>query len=216
LYLSSADSTEIRSGAMPMEVVLLDFGSADQFKVQARLGETAVDLDLAGREPAWSTWRGTLDTASVFDGLADVEVTAIGAGRTERSTTQYLVVNDRPAPFEAHSPAVLKLVVRNLGADGEILFNGQPLGVIAADTPNETTVELPVPADRLKRLNTVTLRAGMKANNEGDRFSAGPIWMEYQGRRIHDIRYVSFHRHNIGMADPKHGEMEKDLVFGLP
>jgi hypothetical protein len=216
LYVSSPDSTEIRSGAMPMEVVLLDFGTADQFKVQARLGETTVDLELAGREPAWSTWRGTLDTASVFDGLAAVEVTAIGAERTDRSTTQYLVVNDRPAPFEAQGPAVLKMVVRNLRADGEISFNGQPLGVIPADTPNETTIELTVPADRLKRLNTVTLRAGIRANNEGDRFGAGPIWMEYQGRRIHDIRYVSFHRHSIGTADPQHDDMEKDLVFALP
>ncbi len=216
LYVSSPDSTAIRSGAMPVEVVLLDFGSADQFKVQAKLGETAVDLELAGREPAWSTWRGTLDTASVFDGLSDVEVTALGAGRTERSTTQYLVVNDRPAPFEAQGPAVLKLVVRNLGADGEIVFNGQPLGAIPAETPNETTVELPVPADRLKRVNTVTLRAGSKANNDRDRFSAGPVWLEYQGRRLHDIRYVSFHRHNIGTADTKDTDLGTKLVFCLP
>jgi len=216
LYVSRPDSTAIRSGALPIEVVLLDFGSADEFKVEAKLGETTVDLKLAGRAPAWSTWQGTLDTASVFDGLADVEVTATRAGRTDASAMRYVVINDRPAPFEARDPAVLKLAVRNLGADGEISFNGQPLGIIPSDTPNETIVELPVPADRLQKLNRVTLRAGTKPNSERDRFSAGPIWLEYQGRRLHDIRYVSFHRHTVGGSDPKQADAEKELIYCLP
>ncbi len=216
LYVRSPDSKDIHSGAMPLEVVVLDYGNAAPLQVQAKLGETTTDLKLASRQSAWSLWQGTLDTTRAFDGLANVEVVVTADGQTDRSITQYLVVNNRPAPFDAQSPAVLKMTVRNVNTVGEVDLNGQPLGTIPADSPSESTIELPVPADRLQKLNTVTLRAGLKPEEKQGRFNTGPIWLEYQGRRLHDIRYVSFRRYNVGTPTPDKPNGEVELIYCLP
>jgi len=126
---------------------------------------------------------------------------------------RYLVVNGREEPYHADASATLKMTVRGIDAPNAILLNGEPLATIPADTPKETTLEFPIARERLGRLNRVTVRAADHGTGK-DHFSVGPVWLEYLGKRIHDLRYPTFDRHTIGGNDPARGE--KDLYFCLP
>lgn len=108
---------------------------------------------------------------------------------------------------------MLKLQVRGIDAADTILLNGQPLGVIPAHTAAETTLAFDIAKDRLLKFNRVTIRAAAQGAGK-DQFSVGPVWLEYKGKKGHDLRYASFERHTIIGSDPRRSE--KDLFYCLP
>ncbi|MBP7638591.1 MAG: hypothetical protein KBA18_12000, partial [Kiritimatiellae bacterium] len=94
-----------------------------------------------------------------------------------------------------------------------VLFNGEPLGMIPSGTTNECVLTFPVDPTRLAKMNRVTIQAG-KQGAGGDRFSAGPVWLAYAGKKLYDLRYASFERHTIAGSEPK--RVEKVLYYCLP
>jgi hypothetical protein len=211
LYVSSPNATRLQSGEVPFEVSVLDFGKPVQ--VTARWADAPVALTLAQRRPNWSIWKGTFDSRKLDDGTAVLEVRTSLGDSISVCPMRYLVVNGRETPYRADEPAVLKLQVRSVHAVEEVLLDGRPLGTIPADTPNETTLSLNVPAERLGKLVRVTVRSGAR-NGRKDNFSVGPIWLEYKGRRIYDLRFVTFERHAMGDAAPGR-KPERDWYFDL-
>ncbi|NLF69490.1 MAG: hypothetical protein GX575_10600 [Candidatus Anammoximicrobium sp.] len=211
LYVSAPPASSVQTGATEFEVVLVDFGRP--VEMSASFAGSRVPVRTAARERLWSTWKGTLDTRQAFDGDRVLKVVSQLGGQTTACEMRYLVVNGRVDPYRADAPATLKMQVRAIDAPDVILLGGEPLGVIPADTPKETTLEFKVPAKRLGKLNQVTIRAAEQGTGK-DQFSVGPVWLEYLGKRIHDLRYPTFDRHTIGGNDPARGE--KDLYFCLP
>jgi hypothetical protein len=61
----------------------------------------------------------------------------------------------------------------------------------------------------------VTVRAGPRGKGK-DNFSVGPIWLEYRGRRLYDVRFASFERHAIGDSPSPHYKLERDWYFAMP
>lgn len=214
IYVSAPLGTTIKSGTIEIEVVLFDFGRP--VEPAARFAGHVVRLEMASREDYWSVWKGKVDTTQVCDGIWPVKVSGQLVNEMSWAEMRYLVINGRPEPFQTDKPATLKLQVRGINAPDEILLNGKPLATIPADTPKETTLSFDMPADRLVKLNRVTIRAAIERGKDKDDFSVGPVWLEYGKKRLYDLRYVSFHRHTIGDANPAKYQTEKDLYFCLP
>jgi len=214
LYVASPLASAVQSGKIEIEVVVVDFGRP--VELTARYAGRLVPLQPAAREDLWSTWKGTVDTALACDGDRPVKVASQLGNEMSWCEMRYLVVNGRQEPYAADAPAALKLQVRGINAPDELLVDGKPLALIPADTPNETTLSFEIPADRLGKLNRLTIRAAEERGSDRDDFSVGPVWLEYKNRRIHDLRYPTFERHPVGDAAPARYQPEKDLFFCLP
>lgn len=202
------------SGRVEFKATLLDFGGS--VELAARFQGRRVGVELDHREPLWSTWKGTIDTREVYDGVRALKLAAQMGNEMSWTETRYLVVNHHPEPFQTDAPAVLKLAVRAIDAADEVLLNGVPLGTIPATTSANTVLQFPIPATRLTRLNRVTIRAVPQRGRDLDDFSVGPLSLEYRGAKIYDLRYPSFERHLIGDADAARCKPERDFYFCLP
>ena len=211
ISLVSPLATSVQQGEITFEAVVLDFGRA--VEMSAVFDEKPVTLTQTGREELWSRWCGTLDTRQAFDGDRVLAFTAKQGEAVSRSTVRYLVENGRPQTYQATAPATLSLQVRGVDGTCPVLFNGEPLGTIPAGTTNECVLTFPIDQARLAKLNRVTIRAG-KQGPGGDRFSAGPVWLSYGGKKMYDLRYASFERHTVAGDEP--ARVEKVLYYCLP
>jgi len=211
LCVASPLASSVLDGQTDVEMVLVDFGRPAQ--VSASFEGSPVPLQPAGREELWSTWKGTVDTRQTFDGDRSLRVVSQLGDQTSSCEVRCLVVNGRTQPYVAKAAATLRLQVRAIDAPDVVLLNGEPLGVIPADTPKDTTLAMEIDRERLGKLNRVTIRAASQGSGN-DHFSVGPIWLEYEGKRIYDLRYPVFERHTIGGSNP--AQSEKDVYFCLP
>jgi len=204
-------ATELQSGTIEVGVSVLDYGKP--VELSASYVGKPVALKPAEREELWSVWRGTVDTRLAFDGSRDLRFEAKQGEAVSAFQASYLVVNGRPEPFAAESPGLLQIQVRGINAPDELLFNGELLGVIPAGTTNEATLAFEIGRERIRKCNRLTVRAAAQGKGK-DQFSCGPVWLEYKGKKIFDLRYVSFDRHVIVGDDPK--RCEKELYYCLP
>lgn len=214
LFVAAPLASAVQSGQLAVEIVLLDFGKP--VEPTAQLAGQVIPLHLASREELWSTWQGTADTTQVDDGDRLLQLSSQVGSEVSRTEMRYLIVNGRRQPYQADAPATLRLQVRRVNAPDEVLLDGQPLATIPADTPNEATLAFAIPADRLAKVNRVTLRAAIERGTDRDDFSVGPIWLEHKNRKLYDLRYPTFERHNIGDAPGTQYKPERDCYFCLP
>lgn len=207
-------ASSVVTGRVEFKATLLDFGKP--VELAARFEGRRIGIELDHREPLWSTWKGSFDTCQVFDGLRVLKVASQLGNEMSWTETRYLVVNDRPEPFRSDLPAGLKMQVRGVGAANEVLFNGRPLAIIPAKTPNNSLLEFPIPAERLTKVNRVSLRAVAERGADLDDFSVGPISLEYKKQTLADPRYPGFQRHLIGDAPAPRYQRQCDLYYCLP
>lgn len=171
-----------------------------------------VTFSLASREELWSFWKGYVPLGGSFDGDRVLRVVARQGEAESTNEIRYLVDVGRPQPYRAEAGATLRMQVRGgVAVAGAVLFNGQLLGAIPVGVTNETTLAFSVVPDQLRKFNRVELRAGQGPRRPP--FSAGPVWLEYKGKKIHDLRYASFERHSVG-GDPR--RPPKVLYYCLP
>jgi hypothetical protein len=204
-------ATAVQSGDFLAEVAVVDFGRP--VELSASFAEQPVTLTQASREELWSLWKGTVALGQTFDGDRTLKIAATQGEASGSFAIRYLVARGRTEPYQADAPATLKIQVRGIDAPDSVLFNGEPLGVIPAGTTNEATVAFAISPERLQRLNRVILQAAAQKKGS-DQFSVGPLWLEYKGKRIHDLRYASFERHSIVGDDPQRAA--KALYYCLP
>lgn len=204
-------ATSVKSNVLDVAVAVIDFGQP--VEVSSSYEGHPVALRSTTREDLWSIWRGDVDTRTAADGDRVLRICAKTRDLTVTNEIRYLVVNGREEAYAAFGPATLKIQVRGVDADDSVIFNGVSLGVIPAGTPKETTLAFEIGKDRLKKINRVAISAGHQGKGK-DQFSVGPAWLEYRGKKIHDLRYASFERFTIGGDDPKRSE--KELYFCLP
>ena len=196
--------TQAQSGKIEIEVVVVDFGKP--LEVTAQYADQAVPLKLAAREELWSTWKGTVDTALAYDGDHVVHVSSRLGDDVSTCDMHYLVLNGRAEPYRADAPAKLTFQVRGVyAAEKEILFNGTPLGTVAAKTPDKTIVSFEIPGDRLAKVNRVT---GL--------FRLANVELKYKKRSYYDLRYTVFEPHDFSKATSASTSPEDALYFCLP
>ncbi len=196
----SPRSTAVQAGRVPVEVSLLDLGR--DVTLTARYADAEVPLQRSERAALWSTWRGEVDTAAGPDGAGELLVTASGDGRPATLSARFIVRNGRDAPTRLTDDGLLRFQVSGVDAADEVLFNGQPLGVLTAGTPAGTWVELRVPRERLRRLNQVTFRAVAQGTRNDD-FRVGPVLLKVGQQSVYDLRGPSFNTWSVGNARPE-------------
>jgi hypothetical protein len=196
--------TQSQSGKIAIEVVVADFGKP--VEVTAEYAGQPVSLNLASREELWSTWKGTLDTSRAYDGDRVVHVASRLGDDVSTCDIHYLVLNGRAEPYRADAPARLTFQVRGVYAtEKEVFFNGQPLAVVAAKTPDKTFVSFDVPCDRLAKVNRLT-----------GAFRLANVKLEYKKRAFYDLRYAVFEPHDFSKATSASPRPEDALYFCLP
>jgi hypothetical protein len=210
ISIVSPRAVEAQSNEMNVEVVIVDFGA--KLEVTTDYEGVPCGLSQISREDLWSTWQGKVDTRLAFDGARVLKVSARHGESTSDFSIRYLVCNGRVEPYTAEASATVKLQARG-GAAGEILLNGKPLGVIPADTDGDKTLVFEVSQERLMKMNRLTLRAISQEKGK-DALSIGPVWLEYKGKRLIDLRYPSFERHRVVGSDP--ARAAKELYYPLP
>jgi len=211
IAVTSPMANTVLNGAPEVEAVVADFGAP--VTLTGTFEGQTVPFKQVGRDALWSVWHGRLDTRAACDGARVLRLAAASGAETSTFEIRYLMVNDRPEPFKSDSPAVLNLQARDMHADATVLLNGEPLGVIPKGTADGTALTFPVGAERLGRLNRVTVQAGT-LGKEKDRCCIGPAWLEYRKRKLYDLRYATFERFWIGGNDPTRAE--KALYYCLP
>ncbi len=215
LCITKPSAAKLLSGTVPFEVTVLDYGQP--VSVNACTGNTSLPVKKKGTGEFWSVWSGEMDTRLVTDGLTELEITAVVNDAKSSTSARFLTVNGNEAPFESTADAVVKMQVRGIDADDDVYFNGKKIGIIPAGTTNETLVEFAVPAEALKRANRLLIRAAAKpGEKDKDDFNVGSVWMQCGSKRIHDIRYVVFQRHQIGDDKPETYGPEKELFLCIP
>jgi len=214
LYVSSpagpmASSHTTQSGKIEIEVVVVDFGKP--VEVMARYADQPVPLEFVSREELWSTWKGTVDTSLAYDGNRAVHVASRLGDDVSTCDIRYLVLNGRTQPYEADGSATLAFVVYGVHAAEEIFLNGKPLGTVAANTPDKTTVSFDIPSDRLAKVNRVTIRAGGP-------FYVQSVNLKYKKDVICDPRYYRGWEghHAVAKATSASSRPEDVLYFCLP
>ena len=68
-----------------------------------------------------------------------------------------------------------------------------------ADTAQETPLSFSIPADGITKLTQITVRAPANGKHRG-KFNVGPVWLEYHGKRLYDLRFPTFERQWLGNA----------------
>jgi hypothetical protein len=196
--------TQSQSGKIEIEVVVVDFGKP--VEVTAQYADQLVPLQLVSRAELWSTWKGMVDTSLAYDGDRVVHVASRFGDDVSTCDIHYLVLNGREQPYRADAPAKLTFQVRGVyPAEKELFFNGQPLGTVAARTPDKTFLSFDIPSDRLAKVNRVT-----------GRFRLANVKLEYKKHAFYDLRYVTFEPHDFSKAAPASSRPEDALYFCLP
>ena len=203
----SPRASDVVSGYVEAEAAVVDFGQT--CTVKAEFSGQPVAMRQISREELWSFWRGTVDTRLTNDGICALKMAVNRDVSPDGYEVRYLVENGKREPFLAKGPAVLVLQTRGIRENIEVLLNGKALGTIPAGTTNETQLTFSVSPELLQRMNRVTLR-GPKQTTA--RYSVGPVWLAYQGKKIYDPRSAAFERYRIGG-----GELcEKVIYHVLP
>lgn len=211
LSVVSPRASAVQTNDFSVEYAVVDFGRP--VTVSASFDGRPVAFAQTSREALWSCWTGAVGMSCVCDGDRTLHVEARQGDAVSTNEIRYLVAVGRVEPYCAESTATLRMQVRGVDASDPVSLNGQPLGVIPVGTANEATVAFVVDRERLRKFNRVTVGS---ATHDGhyDRFSVGPVWLEYKGRKIHDLRYASFERHTVNGGDPRCAS--KELYYCLP
>lgn len=204
-------ASAVQTNDFVVTVSVVDFGRP--VALSATFDGRPVVFAQSSREELWSYWQGAVGLAAACDGDRVLHVEARQGESVSTNEIRYLVATGRQQPYRAAAPAALRMQVRGVSVSGAVTFNGQPLGAIPAGTTNEATLSFPVSPDQLRKLNRVVVGVVGAARGKPP-ISVGPVWIDYRGKKIHDLRYASFERHLVGGGDPRRAS--KELYYCLP
>lgn len=188
---------EAQSGVAPVAVSVLDFGRT--VKVNAAFASRPLRMERARPGRWWSEWHGSLDSAAVPDGRAEVAVTVRREGREAAASTQFIAMNGKNLPPAVQAPGLIRMQISGVDAPHPVELNGTPLGLLPAGLADRTWVEYPVPASVLRRLNTLTIRVRDRQPGLKDEFNVGLISLKAGGAASHDgCRFFEAWRYDLG------------------
>jgi len=106
------------------------------------------------------------------------------------------------------------MAVRPAPLAQELFVNGHPLVTIPAAREGRYIGRFPIPADEIAKLTRITVRAAADEKHRG-KFNVGPIWLEYHGQKIYDLRFAVFERQSLGYGTPG-DKPECNWYFAMP
>lgn len=178
----------VTSGRQVFEGVVSDL-KGEITVVEVLVAGKAAHAALTRRGALAQAFKAEIDLSDLEDGFYEVVYRAHAGDRSWQEVRPMLVVNGKPATFQAQGPARLRFRIAGVAGPGNrVLLNGQELMIIPADAVQGKELSVDVPQERLQCLNAVTFRAASRDQGY-DRLTVSHVWLDYDGFQLRDLRF---------------------------
>ncbi|MDD4538024.1 MAG: metallophosphoesterase [Lentisphaeria bacterium] len=199
---------EIGSGKQTLTVSVLDYGKPMELTASVRNHDVALAPVMSSREPLWSYWTLSFDSATWPDNLYTIDFKALQDGKESTSSTRCLLINGNDdKAFAPKYDYVLHFTYVRADADAELLINDQVIASIAKGRPcgrNEKG-SVTIPRDIMRRMNALSIRT---APGQTGRVAISHVTIKYQREdkktvTISDPRYYGHSSMSVNAAKPE-------------
>ncbi len=171
-------------GEIEVEGVISDLDDTVE-EITVAVEDVRATASITERTPLKKHFAAVLDLSGLADGTRDFVYTAQCGDEEVVERQPVVVLNEKPAPFEAAGPATLRF--RTAAGPGEgllVLVNDVQVADLAPEEIAKRQFEIEVPAEALRRLNVVTFRA----TGASDGLSVTRISLTCEGEEYRDVR----------------------------
>ncbi|MBI5684369.1 MAG: metallophosphoesterase [Verrucomicrobia bacterium] len=194
--IATPEFTALLRGRQKISGIVADF-NAEVTAVECAIGDQKTTAKTSRKGNLATGFEAALDTSKLNDGAYDLLVTARAGDKQWTERHPCIVVNGKPAGFAATTGAKLSFRVEGkLPADSQVSCNGHPLVLTAASA---TEFRCDVPADQLRRLNELVIRAGPSRDPKKPAVIKS-VALDYNGKRCRDVRYAPLARRPLTAA----------------
>ncbi|MHB8995918.1 MAG: metallophosphoesterase [Armatimonadota bacterium] len=156
---------------------------------EVALGNAKQTVTQFGTQGLCRTVQCELPLPALPDGFHDLTITLRGKGEPCVERQPFLILSGTQEPFTATAPATLSIRVRNVNAENIIKLNGEELCKMQPEKGADQTLSVPIPPEKLRRLNMVELISAPLADGTGyDNFSYDVTSILYDGKISRDYR----------------------------
>ncbi len=178
-------SQPLRVGTIGVDAIIFD--PREQIEaVDVSLGEGHTRITQLEAEGLCRKLSATLDTGTPAEGVYDLTFVMQAGQESLVEQRPVVLVGGPEEPFVPEGPVTLVLRGLKIDAANQVFVNGQLVGEMTPGAAERTRVELPVPADCLRRLNRVEVVSARDAQGQWDNFTLDMIEFSYQGRAYVD------------------------------
>jgi len=187
--VSQPSPAAVATGLQPLKGLVSDL--TDEIRsVAVSVDEAKVEAPTTRRGVLAQAFDTQIDLSSLTDGFHEMRLVARAEAGQWEEVRPLLVVNGKPAAFEAAGAAKLRSRVGGVAGPGNaVLVNGRELLTIAADAPAGQEISADVPAELLRRLNAVTFRLAQRDQGY-DKVQVSGVALDYGGGSYRDLRYA--------------------------
>ena len=198
------------TGETPIEAVFFD--PANEVKsVDIELAEAQTTVSEFGASGLYRTLNASIDAGGAPDGFGELTFTLHGKGEPFVERQRFLVLTGRQEEFTAAGPATLRLRLHKVNAANPVLVNGTEVGRTPPDAKDLQIMAIELPAESLRRLNTIELVSGRLPDDTGwDDFWVDGVEMLYQGQSFGDYRRGKY---SATWVKPANDEPGKTMLY---
>ncbi len=198
---------DIGSGEQTLTVSVLDYGKPVELTASVRNYDVALAPVMSSREPLWSFWTLSFDSATWPDNLYTIDFKALQDGKESTSSTRCLLINGNDdKAFAPKHDYVLHFIYVRADADAELLVNDQVIGSIAKGRPcgRSEKGSVAIPRNIMRRLNALSIRP---APGQTGRVAISHVTIKYQREdkktvTVSDPRYYSHSSFSVNAEKP--------------
>lgn len=203
----SPSASESASGQLTLTVSVLDYGKPVELTASVRNHDVALKPVMSSREPLWSFWTLSFDSATLPDSLYTIDFKALQDGKESKSSTRCLLINgNEDKAFQAERDYVLHFIYVRADADAELLLNDQVIASIAKGRPCGRTEKgsIALPRDLMRRMNALSIRT---APGQTGRVAISNVCIKYQREdkktvTVSDPRYYDHSSFSVNAEKP--------------
>lgn len=192
LTVNSPSRYAVLTGETRIDAALFD-PREEVTRVEIDLGDQHQEISELVTEGLTRNFTATVDAAALPRGVHEIRFTLHGAGEPFVEVQPFIMAGGPEEPFAAEGPATLRLRMFLVNAPNRVLFNGAEVATMPADAADEQPLEVTIPAESLRRLNTIEFESARLAGDAGwDDFRVDRVELACDGRSYGDQRYPSY------------------------
>ncbi|MGE5532553.1 MAG: metallophosphoesterase [Bacteroidota bacterium] len=156
---------------------------------EVAVGSASRTITTFGVDGLCRTLQCELPLTGLCDGFHDLTITLRGKGEPCVERQPFLVLSGIQEPFTATTPATFRIRLRNINAANIIKLNGEELCRMQPEKGLDQTLSVPLPAEKLRRLNVIELVSAPLPDGSGyDNFTYDLTSILYDGKVCRDYR----------------------------
>jgi hypothetical protein len=156
---------------------------------EVALGSATQTINTFGAEGLCRTLQCELSVTGLCDGFHDLTITLRGKGEPCIERQPFLVLSGTQEPFAATAPASFRIHLRDINAENIVKLNGDEVCKMQPEKGQDQTLNVALPAEKLRRLNVIELVSAPLPDGSGyDNFSYDLTSILYDGKVYRDYR----------------------------